>query len=37
MDNKKLIKTLQKIYKREMSGAKTYRELSKREKINRYG
>jgi predicted membrane protein (TIGR00267 family) len=31
MENEKLIKTLQKTYKREMSGAKIYRELADRE------
>lgn len=33
MENEKLIKTLQKTYKREMSGAKVYRELAEREPL----
>ncbi len=33
MENKKLITTLQKAYKREMAGAKIYRELAERESL----
>ncbi|MDP2208067.1 MAG: VIT1/CCC1 transporter family protein [Bacteroidota bacterium] len=33
MENKKLITTLQKTYKREMNGAKIYRELAERESL----
>lgn len=34
LENEKLIRTLQKIYKREMSSAKMYRQLAERESVN---